>query len=588
MVALQFLALHLALLLPASLPWHHQHLADPLKCLPENAIAVLQIPSPTRLINQWQGYFNHLQLNRFEEVSELLQSTPAVRFKQYLNYLETEYKQPWHQLLDGLAAKGLTLALVPQEGSKQPQIMALAVANDSVQLKKISSGILDLIKENLGQENVFLSFQKQQHRGATIHSLGNQFYLAVFENYFMAGNGSTLIKTTIDRIIDGKGKSLLDHPRFIVKEKPSSEDVTLWGWFDAQYYKDQAKSELENIKLPANDIIPQLLLGGLLDTWVRSDHFWLSLSQGTHGPCLEVTSPAGRKLSQEGARILHMHDPERESLLSLLNPPGTVFSTSFYFNFAEMWKHRTKLFKEGALKDVEEGEKTIKPFLAGNTPGKIISTLGARHRLVIAQQRKREYTTKPKIIYPAAALVFECTDPDQFNKMIAVPLHTAGFLYSTQVSMKLNEETFMDTKIISYQFTENEKNQQYEQGVLFNVTPSFARAGNYFVLSSSRELCRNLVKELRSNQTDGHADKDHADIRHRFSWTALGQVLSSEQPRIATELTLRHGGDAETVETQISSLLSLLNELGTIELSISHSPVFRLQLQANYLNPKAR
>lgn len=588
MVGLHVLVLHLTLMFSVNSLQLSRQPADSLKFLPSNTVAVVQIPSPTRFIQQWQSYFDHLQLNRFEEVSELLQSTTITRFKRYLNYLETEYQQPWQQLLDQLTTQGITLTLVPQEGSKQPHVMALTVAKDPAQLKKVIATILDLIKENVLQPEQVFAIQQQKHRGATIHSIGNQFYLAVYEHYFLAGNGATLIKSTLDRIIDNKGKSLLDHPRFILKEKPSSSEVTLWGWLDAAYYKEMAKAELEAIKLPANDVIPHLLLGGLLDTWVRSDHFWLSLTDGPQGPCLEVTSPAGRSHSQPGARILHMHNPETEALLPLLNPPGTVYSNSFYFNFSEMWKQRNTLFKEGALKDIEEGEKTIKPFLAGNTVGKILSTLGARHRLVIAQQNQRVYETKPKIVYPAAALVLECADPEQFSRIIAVPLRTAGFLYSTQVSMKLNEENFMDNKIISYQFTENDKNKQYEQGVLFNTTPSFTRVGKYYILSSSRELCRNLVKELKNAKSIESPDKDHSDIRHRFSWTALGQVLAADQPRIATELTLRHGGHADSVDAQITNLLTLLNELGTVDLSISHSPIFRLQLQARYQTSRLR
>lgn len=587
MVGLHILVLYLALLFPVNFQQHNRQTADPLKYLPDDTVAVVQIPSPTRLIQQWQAYFDHLQLNRFEEVKELLQSTTATRFKRYLSYLETEYQQPWQQLLDQLTTQGITLALVPKEGSKQPDVMALSIAKDPAQLKKVTAGLLELIKENVLQPEQVFAIQQQKHRGATIHSIGNQFYLAIYEHCFLAGNGATLIKSTLDRMMDNQGKSLLDHPRFVWKEMPTSSKVTLWGWLDTAYYKRKAEAELEAFKLPANDVIPHLLLGGLLDTWVRSDHFWLSLTDTPQGPCLEIASPAGRSQSQPGARILHMHNPETEALLPLLHPPGTFYSNSFYFNFAGMWKERNTLFKEGALKDIEDGEKTIKPFLAGNTVGKILSTLGSRHRLVIAQQSKREYETKPRIVYPAAALVLECTDPEQFSKIIAVPLRTAGFLFSTQVSMKLNEENFMDTKIISYRFTENDKNKQYEQGVLFNTTPSFTRVGKYFILSSSRELCRNLVKEL-SARPDETSDKDHADIRHRFSWTALGQVLAADQPRIATELTLRHGGHADSVEAQITNLLALLNELGTVDLSISHSPIFRLQLQARYQNSRQR
>jgi hypothetical protein len=164
--------------------------------------------------------------------------------------------------------------------------------------------------------------------------------------------------------------------------------------------------------------------------------------------------------------------------------------------------------------------------------------------------------------------------------MIAVPLRTAGFFFSTQVSMKLFDETYHDSKITGYRFVENTKNHGYDQGTLFNYSPSFARVGNFFVISSTIELCKDLVDELHQPQSPGEGD--HADMRLHFSWSALGQAIAADRPRLSTELTLRHGGAVERVDDQINALLKLLDRLGILELTIHHSPGFKLELRANY------
>ena len=147
--------------------------------------------------------------------------------------------------------------------------------------------------------------------------------------------------------------------------------------------------------------------------------------------------------------------------------------------------------------------------------------------------------------------------------------------------MKIFDETYRNSKITGYRFTENEKNHGYDQGTLFNYSPSFARVGNSFIISSTIELCKDLIDEL-NQPPSANGIVDPADMRQRFSWAALGQMIAAERPRSATELTLRHGGASERVNDQINALLKLLNRLGTLELTIQHSPGFKLELRANY------
>jgi hypothetical protein len=105
--------------------------------------------------------------------------------------------------------------------------------------------------------------------------------------------------------------------------------------------------------------------------------------------------------------------------------------------------------------------------------------------------------------------------------------------------------------------------------------------GSFVIFSSTQELCQDLIDELkRTKETSDRAD--HADARHEFYWSALKEAFAAERPLLATELTLRHGGASATVEEQIDNVLKLLDRLGTIEASVSHSPSFRLELRARY------
>jgi len=558
------------------------NLTNPLRLVPKNAIALFQCQHPRQAIDQVLSYVQRLELGKFDEVQEFLNSTPYQRFARYLDYLEKEYARPWGKLLDDLTGHGLAIAVLqPDEPKKQAHVLGIIQAKDAKLLKKVYAAALEFIKQEGQNSETPVPSTTKDYRAISVTSLGGQFCIAQHGSTLLLATQDKDITRAIDQLLDGKAASILEHPRFILAERPQSADVLVWGWLDVNYFKDQAKEDIEKFKLPTNDLLPHLLFGGILDAIIRSDHAWFAFRADAHGPVLELTSPAGRSKSQEGARLIHMHDPEKETLLPLLNPPGTLASASFYWNLSTLWQQRDKFYKEGALKEFEESDKKVKPFLAGNSLGSLLKTLGARHRFVIASQRQPGYKSKPKSSYPAFAIVAECTNPDQFSKMIAVPLRTAGFFFSTQVNMKLFDEPYHDSKITGYRFAENEKNHSYDQGALFNYSPSFARVGNFFVISSTIELCKDLIDELNQPPSaDGSADP--ADMRQRFSWAALGQMIAAERPRIATELTLRHGGASERVDDQINALLKLLDRLGTLELTIQHSPGFKLELRANY------
>ncbi|HMO37700.1 MAG TPA: hypothetical protein PKA06_16790, partial [Gemmatales bacterium] len=294
----------------------------------------------------------------------------------------------------------------------------------------------------------------------------------------------------------------------------------------------------------------------------------------------ELSSPAGRSMAQEGARLLHMHDPAQGGTLPLLFPQGTLYSTSFYWNLGDAWKQREKLFQEGAIKDFEEGDKAVRPFLAGNSLSRLFELLGARHRFVATRQRSTGYSIKAKSTLPGMGLVLECREAEQFEKLLNLPLRGAGLLFYAAVQLRYFEEQHEGHKITGYRFAEVEKNKAYQQGYYFNFSPCFVRVGKYFVLSSTQELCRDLVTELKKEPEQPVYEP--ADMRQQFSWSALGTAMAAERPLVITELTLRHGGSPERIEEQMNQLLHLLHKLGTVELNIHHSPAFKLEMVTNY------
>jgi hypothetical protein len=552
---------------------------DALRLLPANALAVLRIDHPRQILDRFDGHVKRLGLLQFDEVKEFLDSTQMKRLEQLLLHLEKTFGRPWPKLLEDLTDRGVTLAIIPGKDQKNTRVLGVVRARDTKLLSTVYTTTLLAMTFEAAQADTPLKVKTTSHQGATVTSFGPDFHVARQGEHLFFSNKDSVLRDALDQLHSKSGKSILDHSNLKLADRPVNGETLAWGWVDLAPLKKYAGEELDKIKLPTSDILPHLVVGGLFDAYLRSDHVWFAVTDDGRGPALEIISPAGRAKSQEGSRALHMHDPASPGILPTLHPPGTVYSTSFYWDLAAVYNQRTAIYKQDALKEFEEGEKKVKPFLGGNSLGQLFNHFGARHRVVVTRYRDSGYTMKPKTPYPAFAFVAECRDADKFYKAIALPLRGAGFFLSTQVSTKLIDVTHGGSKIVSYRFTENDKNKNYEQGILFNFTPCFTRVGDFVIFSSNLDLCRDLIDELQKTPSAG---RDEADARHHFSWSAFGEALAAQRDFIATELTLRHGGAITEIEKQIEKLLRLLDNLGTVEASVSHSPQFKLEFRAKY------
>ena len=168
-------------------------------------------------------------------------------------------------------------------------------------LKKVYAAALEIIKQEAQNSETPVPSTTKDYRAISVTSLGGQFCMAQHGSTLLLATQNKDITRAIDQLLDGKADSILEHSHFILTERPQSADVLTWGWLDVGYFKSQAKEDIEKFKLPTNDLLPHLLFGGILDAIIRSDHAWFAFRADARGPVLELTSPAGRSKSQEGA-----------------------------------------------------------------------------------------------------------------------------------------------------------------------------------------------------------------------------------------------------------------------------------------------
>jgi hypothetical protein len=194
-----------------------------------------------------------------------------------------------------------------------------------------------------------------------------------------------------------------------------------------------------------------------------------------------------------------------------------------------------------------------------------LTQAGPYYRFVAAHQSKVDYKTTPKISIPAFALVLEMREPEAFAKSMETVLRGVALLAGSQVNLRIVEEKYKDCKLIGYRFPEDQPLKGDVNDLRFNFMPCFTRVGDQFVVSSTVELCRELVDLIQkegSMPTRGQASATRASL---FGPGAAAYLQTIED-LLVTQTTLDRAETPVEARQQIKGLFDLVRGLGELTL----------------------
>lgn len=558
---------------------------DPLRFFPESTVAVGVIEKPQALVDYILDYLSWPEVKGLEGVKEVLDSTNVRRFMQLVGHLERELGQPWSSWFPSLTRHGMALGALPRAGSKDAAVVGVIQGDNAKLTEKFRTLLIDLAAQELARQESPDRYVSRVYRGVTAHAIEKKFYVVVLDSALVFSNHGETLKQIVDRYQDQATTSVRNNPRLAQAMSSRGKDCAAWGWLDVRVAKYAATGELpEGLRLPGNDPIPLVLLGGYFDVVRRAD--WMLVDLAWDGPdvVLNARLNAGRKSLHE-AVAGHVYPAGEPGCLPLLAPPGTIYSNTFYMDMASFHQRRSKLVNEKVVKEFDEFDKRSRPVLFGRAFSELLAATGTRHRFVMATQQNLPYDIRPKTIHPSYAFVLDLRDPEGFMRMAEAPLRSIGLIGSFNFSMKLSESTHQGCKVVTYRFADNEKNRSQDAGFLFNFTPSFVRVGHRLVLSSTQELAQALVEEL-NQEAEPTPSADAANARHRLNWSGLGEFAKAYQGLAVAQHVMQFGGTTDDGEREFARFLRLFQRLGTAEAAQFFEPdQFRLEMRTRFQAP---
>jgi hypothetical protein len=539
-----------------------QDAKNPLRFVPSQAELIVKVDRPRQLLDAVKKNELFQQAQKLAGVRDYYDTTTFQQLYQVIAYFEKKLGKSREEILDELTAGGVVLAakLTPPQGT-----VFIAQAKDEAALRKFLDLALDLLQNELDRQESKDRIVRGKYRDFDSGQIGPKANFAIADAALVIASDEKALKLALDTQaeIDGT-KSVLKLPAFAEAHKKAPKKAFAWTWLNLEEVRKfpAFKSGLEAAAL---DPFQMILFGGFSDLLRRSPYVSAALTpEGDAGYRIGVAMPVGREGMGPVQHVFLAADGK--GTLPPLQPPRVISSSSYGLDLGQLWDKRLEILGKKNAAGLEDGDKNLAKFLGGIKLAKLFKAMGPNHRVVVALQKDRPYKIKPTTQIPAFALVVDMRDASFAKDMNSI--FRAGALLATfQVGLNLKEETYKDCEMVSYQFSETTKVPGDPQNVRFNFSPAYVTVGDYFVISATAELARDLVDLLQAEQKQKPLK---ASMRTQLFASGLADIVRSNQDATLTQLILSQALPPKTAKAELQAILDWVEQLGTLRLESTY------------------
>lgn len=538
---------------------------SPLRLVPAETDLLVSVPDARRLAETVLQLQVLHKLEAFSAYREALDSTTFRHFRQFLSYYEKEMGAPWPQLLDEVAGGGVVLGV---KFAKNPAPSLLVIrGKDEKRVAQFARLAFDLLGQELARQDDRVKLTKKKYEGIETIQVGDELFAAVAGPAIVVSNNEKTLHSSLNLHLGRGGKSCAEIAGVGQAAKLLPPDSLATLWLNLETVKQDANAAAAFKMGPRDDPAQTILFGGYLDIVGRSPYLAAGLVREGEDFLLTVRMPHGRS-GMGPDSLLHVPPAASSGSRPLLQPKGTIFSTSFYLDVARIWQDRDKIFTEKVAKSFEKADKETNPFLAGLKISKTLPQIGSHHRFVLATQPAQVYQSAGGQPAPTFAVVTELREPEKFGKTVEAALRGAALLAGFQFKLKLVEEKVGDVNLVGYRF---EEEQPALPGVNENVfryySPCFARVGDQFLVSSSLDLGRELVGILQSEKKRGSGSA----VSSRVTAGGIADYLQSIEDQLVTQGVLDRALSVNQSTAEIKAALAILRSLGPLDIEVRYA-----------------
>jgi hypothetical protein len=318
-----------------------------------------------------------------------------------------------------------------------------------------------------------------------------------------------------------------------------------------------------------DNALVSLVAGGILEMAAQSNYGTITVDTDEDGLVLEAGFDGDPGKLDERFQVFFSDHPN-SGTPALPEVPGLIGGFSIYRDIATWYKGRDEFLVESALPGFDKFEAGVGNLLPGKDIGEdVLPLIGNNITFVSALQSYDHLKGEPGIKLPGFAFIIELEEAEQatdifqlfFQTLLSVLNFEAG--KQNRQPWLIDVKIYEEIKITTARYLENPKGE--DLSIVFNFLPASARVGNKYIVSSSLELCEQLVDALTKPESDQRLDENlHFEVRLQ----PLAHILAANSDHFEAQ-RVSEGRTAKQAKADISLFLTIMRGLGAFSISTS-------------------
>jgi hypothetical protein len=328
-----------------------------------------------------------------------------------------------------------------------------------------------------------------------------------------------------------------------------------------------------NVPEKSKDAGASLLGGGIEAALQASELLVGGLTVAKGKASLELASLLGEKArSEKIAEKLKIFFPEitADPLIARLRENGALATFSLARDLASWWEKREDLMAPGAAGGLIEFAQVMSAVFGGrNFQDEVLPEFGPNITVVAHNQKYADLKERPKPSVPGFALLFELKNASEFGNNMAVAFQTLIAFINADRAQKKNAGVGMMLKTesvggVDFHTVALTAMTKEKPGMAHNFTPSLAVVGSRVILSSSAELAKTIIAEMKR---DPQPEAGKTAVRQPgqdllfVEASQARSILAENLDFLVADNMMKKGQTKEQAEAEFKVVLAALERL---------------------------
>jgi hypothetical protein len=403
----------------------------------------------------------------------------------------------------------------------------------------------------------------------------------------LLSNKPDVLKRVIDLRAQPDGPSLASLPTYRAARGAANPDAA--AVLVANMGVIQQHPPVREALAKGGNPMAALLFAGVTESLRGSQ--WLTLSLRVAGNELTVDATVDHPLADKSdVAAFALPRQSGEGAMPLLTVPGSIAGLSLYRDLHAFYSAKDELFPE-RTSGLIFFENMMGIFFSGrDLTDEVLAETTPDVRFVVAQQQYDPAVGTPGVQIPSFAAILRIRDPEKFREVAEEAWQKAlGLVNFTRGQQGLpgliiDRVTHRDTTFTAAHFSSASVKDRTALDTHFNFCPSLAMLDDYLILSSTDGLARQLIDAVQDQQAKTAKPSAVVHSLVRVDGAELASILRANRENLVRQNMIEEGNSQEQAETEIDILLSVIQYLGRLDLSVGHQqgqPHAQLQVKLN-------